>query len=155
MLRIDPSGRLDTFVRNLERAPAVAAEEYRRAAEESVAIAVEEVRRRTPVATGYTQAQITGRVEGSGLNLTGIIEAPGVPHLAALEEGSRPHLIRARGRALRFVAGGVVLFRKEVQHPGTTGRHMFRDGAQAASRRVFFRFVAASARVTRRVGRGG
>lgn len=37
-----------------------------------------------------------------------------------IEFGTRPHVIQARrARALRFVAGGQVLFRKSVNHPGT------------------------------------
>lgn len=41
------------------------------------------------------------------------------------EEGSRPHVIRARRRKfLRIpVAGGGVIFRRRVFHPGTTGTH--------------------------------
>ncbi|AKJ72563.1 putative major tail protein [Gordonia phage GMA2] len=34
-------------------------------------------------------------------------------------EGTLPHVISARGKALRFVAGGSVLYRKSVHHPGT------------------------------------
>ena len=38
----------------------------------------------------------------------------------AVNSGSRPHVIRAkRGKALRFVVGGKVIFRRQVMHPGT------------------------------------
>lgn len=38
------------------------------------------------------------------------------------DQGSRPHVIRARRRkALRFVINGKVVFRQKVNHPGTTG----------------------------------
>lgn len=38
------------------------------------------------------------------------------------EFGSVPHVIRARRRkALRFIQGGRVQFRRAVRHPGTTG----------------------------------
>jgi len=39
-----------------------------------------------------------------------------------LDQGSRPHVIRARRRkALRFVVNGKVYFRRSVLHPGTRG----------------------------------
>lgn len=39
-----------------------------------------------------------------------------------LDQGSRPHVIRARRRkALRFVVNGTVKFRRSVMHPGTRG----------------------------------
>jgi hypothetical protein len=39
-----------------------------------------------------------------------------------LDQGSRPHVIRARRRkALRFVVNGRVYFRRSVLHPGTRG----------------------------------
>lgn len=39
-----------------------------------------------------------------------------------LDQGSKPHVIRARRRkALRFVVNGKVVFRRSVMHPGTRG----------------------------------
>jgi len=39
-----------------------------------------------------------------------------------LDKGSRPHVIRAkRKKALRFVVNGKVVFRRQVNHPGTRG----------------------------------
>ena len=39
-----------------------------------------------------------------------------------LDQGSRPHVIRARRRkALRFTVNGKVVFRRSVMHPGTRG----------------------------------
>jgi hypothetical protein len=41
----------------------------------------------------------------------------------AVHDGSRPHVIRARGDGyLRFEAGGRVLYRKSVNHPGVRAR---------------------------------
>jgi hypothetical protein len=43
-------------------------------------------------------------------------------YLMAHHDGSHPHIIRARRRrALRFTAGGKVIFRTSVRHPGTRG----------------------------------
>lgn len=44
---------------------------------------------------------------------------------------------------------GRMVFRQHVHHPGTTGRHMFRDGAVAAWPMVQRRFAAAAARVAK------
>lgn len=41
------------------------------------------------------------------------------PHAKMLEDGVRPHTIRARnGRALRFMKNGRVFYRRQVRHPG-------------------------------------
>lgn len=46
----------------------------------------------------------------------------GARYVGVEEFGSAPHRIRARRRkALRFVQGGRVRFRRSVRHPGTTG----------------------------------
>lgn len=49
----------------------------------------------------------------------------GANYVLIEEEGSRPHIIRARRRkALRIPVGaGHVIFRRQVHHPGTTGTH--------------------------------
>ena len=47
---------------------------------------------------------------------------PGMKYTMAEHDGTPPHIIRARRRkALRFVVGGRVVFRRQVRHPGTTG----------------------------------
>ncbi len=46
------------------------------------------------------------------------------PYAAAIDKGSRPHIIAARrAQALRFEVGGRILFRKWVRHPGTKPTH--------------------------------
>jgi hypothetical protein len=46
----------------------------------------------------------------------------GATYVGVEEFGSMPHRITARRRkALRFVQGGRVQFRRSVRHPGTTG----------------------------------
>lgn len=47
--------------------------------------------------------------------------------------GTGPHIIRARRRkALRFVAGGQVIFRRSVHHPGTRANPYLQRALQAA-----------------------
>lgn len=41
-------------------------------------------------------------------------------YATAVHDGTRPHTITARrGRTLRFVAGGRVVYARQVRHPGT------------------------------------
>lgn len=52
------------------------------------------------------------------------------PHARPVEEGAKPHIIRAHGKALRFEVGGDVIFRKSVMHPGMQGRFYMRRAAE-------------------------
>jgi hypothetical protein len=55
------------------------------------------------------------------------------PYASFVEEGTKPHVIRARrAKFLRFVAGGQTVFVKSVQHPGTKGTLFLRDATNAA-----------------------
>lgn len=52
-------------------------------------------------------------------------------YAAAINDGSRPHVIRPRrASVLRFNVGGRVVFARVVNHPGTKGTH-FLDKALA------------------------
>lgn len=54
-----------------------------------------------------------------------------------LASGTKAHFIEARrARALRFVAGGQLLFRKSVQHPGTKPSLFVDRGARVAEQRL-------------------
>lgn len=63
-------------------------------------------------------------------------------YAAAVNDGSRPHIIRPRrAQVLRFNVGGRIVFAKVVHHPGTKGTH-FLDRALrevAAQRGYSFR----------------
>jgi len=68
--------------------------------------------------TGLTRRSIQSTSTG---HLTGVVRAGGAAHF--LEYGTRPHLIVARnGVALRFMVNGAVIFRRSVNHPGTSPR---------------------------------
>jgi len=63
-------------------------------------------------------------------------------YAAAVHEGSRPHVIRARrAEALHFFWHGREVFRKSVWHPGTRSRPFLRNAAE--------RVVASDPRVRR------
>lgn len=62
-------------------------------------------------------------------------DAEGNPLHFFIEEDTSPHVIEAKGKisggadALRWQgAGGGFIFRKRVQHPGTKGKHLVRQG---------------------------
>ncbi|QRE81831.1 hypothetical protein F1734_17335 [Rhodococcus ruber] len=57
-------------------------------------------------------------------------------YAAAVHEGTRPHVIRARNaRALAFPgAGGRTVFRRSVNHPGTRPRPFLRNAAEQVIR---------------------
>lgn len=56
-------------------------------------------------------------------------------HARILEKGSKPHIIRARRKPLRFVTGGRVVFARSVRHPGTPAFRFLSKGRDAASRK--------------------
>ena len=71
--------------------------------------------------TRATERSITKRVEIRGGVPVAIIQAT-TEYAIYEHDGTRAHLIRARRRqALRFPAGGAVVFATVVRHPGTTG----------------------------------
>lgn len=57
------------------------------------------------------------------------------PYAAPIDKGARAHPITAHGRALRFVgAGGAVIFRRSVNHPGNRPYHFLRNATTGAAR---------------------
>jgi hypothetical protein len=66
------------------------------------------------------------------------------PHAAVVHKGSRSHAITARNaRVLRFTVGGEVLFRRTVNHPGTTGRPWLAQAAQVVAAKSGYRWIPA------------
>jgi hypothetical protein len=88
-----------------------------------------QVVRRTPKKTGALAASIHGRTIGP-LSAEVTTSLHYGPHV---EYGTRAHTIVPRsGRFLAFDTSGGRVFARRVRHPGTKGRHMFRDAAQAS-----------------------
>jgi hypothetical protein len=67
-----------------------------------------------------------------------------------LEFGTRAHTIRARGRALRFVAGGSTVFAKMVRHPGTRPYKFLYHAVSAAYRVAGPNIEAGMARIAKK-----
>lgn len=51
------------------------------------------------------------------------------PYARYVNDGTKPHIITAtRAKALRFIVGGSVTFRKSVNHPGSVARNFAEIG---------------------------
>jgi hypothetical protein len=81
--------------------------------------------------TGTTRGSIRGEIAGRE---SGFVRAGGAASL--LQAGTRPHTIVARGRALRFVVAGAVMFRRSVLHPGTQPRPFMTQARDAGERAI-------------------
>jgi hypothetical protein len=85
--------------------------------------------------TGGTRGSVRGRIAGMNSGLPrGFVEARGAMRL--LESGTSPHTITARGQTLRFVSGGITIFRRSVRHPGTKPRPIMATARLEAERAV-------------------
>lgn len=148
---INPAGVLK-LARDFAAAPALVASETNRAMVESLALAEAEVRRRTPVRTGRLRRSVNGRIDTRGDVVKGTLTV-GMPSYARfVEEGTRPHVIRPRrARALAFTVGGRTVIVRRVNHPGTKGAHMLRDGMAAAAPQITAAFVRAADRIAEAV----
>lgn len=70
-----------------------------------------------PVDTGNLAGSISSEIHGDGM---GGDVGPTADYGAHVEYGTGPHVIRAKGGALRFTVGGRVVFATQVNHPGTS-----------------------------------
>ncbi len=83
--------------------------------------AVSLLKKFAPRDTGIFSASLSGRVVDRGRILQ-IRFTSSDPKANLVINPTRPHVIEAsRGLALRFTAGGGILLRKRVLHPGTKG----------------------------------
>lgn len=85
----------------------------------------------TPVDTGRLRSSIKMRIVGGRAEIY-----TDVSYAEAVHNGARPHIIRPRRRqALRFVAGGRVVFARQVNHPGTRARPFLVRALREVARR--------------------
>lgn len=111
---------------------------------------IHDLERRMSIVSGVAKAKVRVR---TGLLLSTIRERtnvnartwPSVDVIAGREggntvpviedQGSAPHIIRARRkRTLRFVVQGRVVFRQQVNHPGTEGSGFLTESLKYAAR---------------------
>lgn len=114
------------LMRNLPMVPG-------RIIEDGSAIIEEELRGSVPVRTGTLRGSVRREVVG---DLEAVISTNS-GYGRYVNEGTRPHVIRAKGDGmLRFEVGGIVMYRKEVQHPGFAGRWFTRTTVQRSMPRI-------------------
>jgi hypothetical protein len=121
--------------------------QYKRETHRALAVVVKETafevqnlaQRYAPVDEGELEGSISA--EGTAHPLTWEINVY-AGHGAHVEYGTGPHIIRPRkGKYLRFVVNGKVVFAKIVRHPGTAAQPYLRP-AVSQSRPRFERRIA-------------
>ena len=78
----------------------------------------DELRRTSPVDTGLMKSRTKVREEVNPLSVT-VRATIDTEYAQMVSSGTRPHIIRARGQALRFQWHGRTVYFKQVNHPGT------------------------------------
>jgi len=129
--------RIKIFVKNVDKVMrAIAPERWERAIDsilqELATATLSQFRKIAPVRTGYLRASayIVERRRGYIMRVD-------APYAAAVEFGSRPHVIMPRrARALRFYIGGREVFARYVRHPGTRATYVVRRSLEFAFRQL-------------------
>lgn len=88
------------------------------------------------VRTGRGRAGIVSRMSVNGQGPVATIStSPETGYMAALHEGTRPHVITPKkARVLRFQTGGKTIYAAVVHHPGTRARHFLLEAAKILRR---------------------
>ena len=95
-----------------------------------------------PVDTGNMRAQHSMTVTETATKVRGTV-TNNAKYAAAVHNGTRAHTITARrGTALRFKAGGTVIYARSVRHPGTTARPWLARAAQQVANEEGYRWAA-------------
>lgn len=81
------------------------------------------------VQTGALQSSISGSVS-SGRSVVGRVTASDNKAMMH-HEGTSPHLIKPKGKSLKFSAGGRVIHTKVIKHPGTKPNRFLTDSLRA------------------------
>jgi hypothetical protein len=101
---------------------------------------------RTGALANATKAKV---VRTSGGHLVRILNPK--KYAAAIDSGARPHRIEARrARFLRFVAGGKVIYRRAVNHPGNKPYKFLYRARNAAYRVAGPNLEAGMARIAKK-----
>ena len=143
--RIEVSG-LDALAAAFQRAPDIAADEMVTAVLEASLLLEREVKERTPTAGGTTRESIAAQEPRILADrVVGEVASP-LPHIAAVELGTRPHRPPVQPLAdwakLKFGADDAEATRighavaAKIAARGTEGAFMFRDGLAANEAQV-------------------
>jgi hypothetical protein len=81
----------------------------------------------------YVERQVVRSIHGRTIGPLSAEVTTSLHYGPHVEYGTRAHTIVPRsGRFLAFDTSGGRVFARRVNHPGSKGRHMFRDAAQAS-----------------------
>lgn len=88
-----------------------------------------ELRRTNPVDTGLMRSRTKVRESRNpqGISVTATVDTE---YAEMVSGGTRPHVITARGQALRFNWHGKTVYFKSVHHPGTKPNPWFTDSVK-------------------------
>lgn len=101
--------------------------------------------------TGALQKATTAQVIKRGRQTLIIRASNKAKHAKAIDGGARPHIIRARRRsALRFRAGGRLVFARAVNHPGNRAYKFLYRATTAAGRILQQGLASGMARIAKR-----
>jgi hypothetical protein len=135
--------------RGFEMAPVLTERELM-AAMTAVTMGLEgEVQDAMPKRTGLTAASVTSDVFSTPTGPLGVVGSAS-PIALFIEEGTKPHEIRARyAKALAFPigVGGPMVFAKAVHHPGTKAQHIFANTLARNEGNIVREFESAAARI--------
>jgi hypothetical protein len=84
-----------------------------------------------PVRSGALRKSIYAQVRGDKSTIRAR-----APYAGFVINGTPPHIIRAKGNALRFEIGGRVVFARSVNHPGTKPNDFFSRALEAERKRI-------------------
>jgi hypothetical protein len=141
-IRFEVNG-LASLMERLAAVPEVMRMESDRAMLESLPVVEADVAIRTPIVSGRLITSLQTGFAAYGMSSQGTVSTD-VPYAPFVEDGRGPvearpgHMLRFRGR------GGSFIFRKRVG--AAAGRHMFREGLDAALPRVKELFLRAAER---------
>lgn len=75
--------------------------------------------------TGRLQRSVHTEMNDDATSVTAVVGSD-VEYAKYIEDGTRPHeIVAMNAKALAFALGGVMVFRKRVQHPGTPAYKVF------------------------------
>ena len=93
----------------------------REGARQSAVRMTEILRRHAPKRTGRFSSSLYSRVISHSEKLTQVAFYSSDQKAQWVIYPTKPHIIRARGKALRISSSSGIFFRKQVSHPGTRG----------------------------------
>lgn len=123
---------MDKLVGNFKKLPIAAKKELANAFVKTASTIQRHAKLEVPVKTGTLQKHIFIFPSGIG---SGMVSATS-KYAAAVEFGSKPHIIRARTAKVLSTGKGGIIFGKTVRHPGTRPNPFMRRAATKSEKDI-------------------